>query len=52
MRRSQVIAAEGVMLVVLATGYLITGRFLGTAILLALGGLAVCSAWMLWPTGR
>ena len=50
MRRSRLIAAEGAILVVLAVSYAITGRLLGTAILLILAALALASAWALWPS--
>jgi hypothetical protein len=50
MRRTHVIAAEGVILMVLAVAYAITGRVLGTIILLFLASLALSSAWALMPS--
>ncbi|HEY9288771.1 MAG TPA: hypothetical protein VIT43_12200 [Candidatus Dormibacteraeota bacterium] len=44
------IAAQGIVMVVLAVAYAITGRLLGTAILLVLAALALASAWALWPS--
>jgi len=50
--RGRILAAEGGLLAVLGLSFLITGRFVGAALLLVLGLLAVTCAWALWPIDR
>lgn len=52
MRRTHLLGAEALVLVLLAIAYAIRGRFVGMAILLLLGALGLSAAWALWPTGR
>ncbi len=45
-----IIAIEALAFLVLGAANIISDRFLGAAILLALGILAASCAWALWPT--
>jgi hypothetical protein len=48
--RGRVFAAEASVLAVLGVTFIVTGRFLGAAILLGLSLLAATVAWASWPT--
>jgi hypothetical protein len=50
--KSRVLAAEAGILLILGAAFVVSGRLLGAAILLALGTLAATCAWALWPTDR
>jgi hypothetical protein len=50
--KARVLAAEGGVLALLGLAFLLTGRFLGAAVLLGLGALGATSAWALWPADR
>jgi hypothetical protein len=50
--KARVLVAEGGVMVILAVASLVTGRFIGAALLLGLGLLAATSGWALWPTER
>jgi hypothetical protein len=50
--RERVLAIEGGVLLVLSTANIVSGRFLGAAILVGLASLAAAGAWALWPSGR
>jgi hypothetical protein len=45
-----VIAAEAVVLLVLAAANIVSGQFLGAAVLAGIAVLAAACAWALWPT--
>src|SRR5207302_11195086 len=47
--RGRILAAEGGVLAVLGVTFMITGRFVGAALLLGLSLLAATSAWAFWP---
>jgi hypothetical protein len=47
-----VIAIEAGVLLVLGAASIVSGRFLGAAVLVGLASLAAASAWALWPTAR
>ena len=44
-----IIAAEAAVLLVLAAANIVSGQFLGAAIVLAIASLAAACAWALWP---
>ena len=44
-----IIAAEAAVLLVLAAANVVSGQFLGAAILLGIASLAAACAWALWP---
>jgi hypothetical protein len=46
--RQRVLAVEGGVLLLLGMANVVTGRFLGAAILVGLATLAAASAWALW----
>ena len=48
--RARILAAEGGTLIVLGAANALTGRYLASAILIALGGLAMACAWAFWAT--
>jgi len=50
--RGRILAAEGGVLAVLGVGGIITGRYLGAALLFGLSLLATTCAWAFWPTDR
>ena len=50
--RKRVLAIEGGVLLVLAAANIVSGRFLGPAILVGLASLAAASAWALWPANH
>jgi hypothetical protein len=45
-----VLAVEGGILLLLAMAYAVTGRVLGSIVLISLGSLALVCAWALWPS--
>ncbi|HEY4871342.1 MAG TPA: hypothetical protein VIJ03_05545 [Candidatus Dormibacteraeota bacterium] len=47
-----IIALEGGVLLLLGTASIVSGRFVGAAILVGLASLAAASAWAIWPSGR
>jgi len=47
--RGRILAAEGGVLAVLGVTFMITGRFVGAALLIGLSLLAATSAWAFWP---
>jgi hypothetical protein len=47
--RERVLATEGGVLLLLGVASLLSGRFVGAAILVGLATLAAASAWALWP---
>ncbi len=47
--KGPIIAAEAVILLVLGVANIVTGQFLGAAILIAIGTLAAGCAWAFWP---
>lgn len=47
-----VIAVEAAVLLMLGATSILSGRFFGAAILVALATLAAASAWALWPASR
>jgi hypothetical protein len=50
--KALVIAIEAGVLLVLAAASIVSGRFLGAAVLVGLASLAAASAWALWPTAH
>jgi len=48
--KGRVLAVEGAVLLILGAAFIVSGRLLGAAILLAIGMLAASCAWALWPT--
>ena len=48
--RGRILAAEGGVLAILGVTLVVTGRFLGAALLLGLSLLAVTCAWAFLPT--
>ena len=50
--KERVLAIEGGVLLVLGAANIVSGRFLGAAILVGLASLAATCAWALWPTDR
>ena len=47
--KGPIIAAEAVVLLVLGAANIVSGQFLGAAILIAIGSLAAGCAWAFWP---
>jgi hypothetical protein len=47
--KERVFAIEGGVLLVLGAANIVSGRFLGAAILVALATLAAACVWVLWP---
>ena len=47
--KSVLIAAEAVVLLVVSFADVVSGQFLGAAILLGIASLAAVCAWALWP---
>jgi membrane protein implicated in regulation of membrane protease activity len=47
--KALIIAIEGGVLLLLGAASIVSGRFLGAAILVGLASLAAASAWALWP---
>lgn len=47
--KGRLIGIEAGVLLVLGTANLVTGRFLGAAIIIGLASLAAACAWALWP---
>lgn len=47
--RGLIIASEAAVLLVLAAANVVSGQFLGAAILLGIASLAAGCAWALWP---
>jgi hypothetical protein len=47
-----VLALEGGVLLILGVASILSGRFLGAAIVIGLASLAVACAWALWPAQR
>jgi uncharacterized MnhB-related membrane protein len=47
--KSVIIAAEAVVLLVVSFADVVSGQFLGAAILLGIASLAAVCAWVLWP---
>ena len=50
--KPRVLAVEGGVLLLLAVASMLSGRFLGAAVLVGLGTLAAASAWALWIADR
>jgi hypothetical protein len=50
--KQRVLALEGGVLLLLGLASILSGRFLGAAILVGLAALATASAWAFWTTGR
>jgi hypothetical protein len=50
--KQRVLALEGGVLLLLAVASILSGRFLGAAILVGLATLAAATAWALWPADR
>jgi hypothetical protein len=50
--KQRVLALEGGVLLLLGVANVVSGRFIGAAILVALSTLAVASAWALWAADR
>jgi hypothetical protein len=50
--KALVIGVEAGVLLVLGAASIVSGRFLGAAVLVGLASLAAASAWALWPTAR
>jgi hypothetical protein len=48
----RILAAEGGVLAILGVAFIVTGRFLGAALLFGLSLLATTCAWAVWPTDR
>jgi hypothetical protein len=47
--RGLIIGAEALVLLLLGAAYILSGQFLGAAILIAMASLAAACAWALWP---
>ena len=47
--KGPIIAAEAVVLLALGAANIVSGQFLGAAILIAIGSLAAGCAWAFWP---
>lgn len=50
--KQRVLALEGGVLLVLGTTFIVSGRFMGAAIIIGLALLAAACAWALWPAQR
>jgi hypothetical protein len=50
--KARIFAAEGGVLAILGMAFIVSGRLLGAALLLALSLLAAACAWTVGPEGR
>lgn len=50
--RGRVLAVEGGVLLILGATFIVTGRFMGAAIVIGLASLAAACAWALRPADR
>jgi hypothetical protein len=50
--KGRVLALEGGVLLVLGAANILSGRFLGAAVLIGIASLAAACAWAIWPTNR